>query len=413
MTTKIQKNLALYHLDLEKKYGAHDYHPLPVVFAKGEGVYLWYVNGKKYIDFLSSYSAVNQGHCHPKLVELIKDQVQTLTLTSRAFHNDKLGEYMEYATKLFGYDQLLPMNTGAEGVETSIKISRKWGYLKKKVDNDKAKIIVCDNNFHGRTTTVISFSSDAGSKDYFGPHTPGFIHIPHNDLNALEKILIEEKNIVSFLVEPIQGEAGVKVPDDNYIEGVRELCTKHNILMIADEIQTGLGRTGSLLACGDVRPDILILAKALSGGTYPISAVLCDKEIMEVIQPGQHGSTYGGNPFAASIAKKSLEIIIEEKLPENANKLGEIFRFKINKYIETSNLVKLVRGKGLLNAIVINTKPDSQTAWNICLKLRDNGLLAKPTQGNIIRFAPPLVMTEDQLNECIDIIISTLVEFES
>jgi len=413
MITKIQKDLALYHLDLEKKYGAHDYHPLPVVLAKGEGVYLWDVNGKKYFDFLSSYSAVNQGHCHPKLVELIKDQVQTLTLTSRAFHNDKLGEYMEYATKLFGYDQLLPMNTGAEGVETSIKISRKWGYLKKKVDNDKAKIIVCDNNFHGRTTTVISFSSDAGSKDYFGPHTPGFIHIPHNDLNALEKILIEEKNIVSFLVEPIQGEAGVNVPDDNYIEGVRELCTKHNILMIADEIQTGLGRTGSLLACGDVRPDILILAKALSGGTYPISAVLCDKEIMEVIQPGQHGSTYGGNPFAASIAKKSLEIIIEEKLPENANKLGKIFRFKINKYIETSNLVKLVRGKGLLNAIVINDKPDSQAAWNICLKLRDNGLLAKPTQGNIIRFAPPLVMTEDQLNECIDIIISTLVEFES
>jgi len=413
MITKIQKNLALYHLDLEKKYGAHDYHPLPVVLAKGEGVYLWDVNGKKYFDFLSSYSAVNQGHCHPKLVELIKDQVQTLTLTSRAFHNNKLGEYMEYATKLFGYDQLLPMNTGAEGVETSIKISRKWGYLKKKVDNDKAKIIVCDNNFHGRTTTVISFSSDAGSKDYFGPHTPGFIHIPHNDLNALEKILIEEKNIVSFLVEPIQGEAGVMVPDDNYIEGVRELCTKHNILMIADEIQTGLGRTGSLLACGDVRPDILILAKALSGGTYPISAVLCDKEIMEVIQPGQHGSTYGGNPFAASIAKKSLEIIIEEKLPENANKLGEIFRSKINKYIETSNIVKLVRGKGLLNAIVINTKPDSQTAWNICLKLRDNGLLAKPTQGNIIRFAPPLVITEDQLNECIDIIISTLVEFES
>jgi ornithine--oxo-acid transaminase len=413
MITKIQKNLSLYHLDLEKKYGAHDYHPLPVVLAKGKGVYLWDVNGKKYFDFLSSYSAVNQGHCHPKLVELIKDQVQTLTLTSRAFHNDKLGEYMEYATKLFGYDQLLPMNTGAEGVETSIKISRKWGYLKKKVDNDKAKIIVCDNNFHGRTTTVISFSSDAGSKDYFGPHTPGFIHIPHNDLNALEKILIEEKNIVSFLVEPIQGEAGVNVPDDNYIEGVRELCTKHNILMIADEIQTGLGRTGSLLACGDVRPDILILAKALSGGTYPISAVLCDKEIMEVIQPGQHGSTYGGNPFAASIAKKSLEIIIEEKLPENANKLGKIFRFKINKYIETSNLVKLVRGKGLLNAIVINDKPDSQTAWNICLKLRDNGLLAKPTQGNIIRFAPPLVMTEDQLNECIDIIISTLVEFES
>ena len=406
-------DLSTYHLDLEKRYGAHDYHPLPVVLAKGEGVYLWDVNGKKYYDFLSSYSAVNQGHCHPKLVELIKQQAETLTLTSRAFHNNKLGEYMEYTTKLFGYDQLLPMNTGAEGVETSIKISRKWGYVKKKVDEGQAKIIVCDNNFHGRTTTVISFSSDPGSKDYFGPHTPGFIHIPHNDLNALEKILSEEKNVVSFLVEPIQGEAGVNVPDDNYIEGVRELCTKYNILMIADEIQTGLGRAGSLLACGDVRPDILILAKALSGGTYPISAVLCDKEIMEVIQPGQHGSTYGGNPFAASIAKKSLEIIIEEKLPENAYKLGEIFRSKINKYIETSSIVKLVRGKGLLNAIVINDKPDSQTAWNICLKLRDNGLLAKPTQGNIIRFAPPLVMTEGQLNECVDIITSTLVEFES
>ena len=406
-------DLSTYHLDLEKKFGAHDYHPLPVVLAKGEGVYLWDVNGKKYYDFLSSYSAVNQGHCHPKLVELIKQQAETLTLTSRAFHNNKLGEYMEYATKLFGYDQLLPMNTGAEGVETSIKISRKWGYLKKKVDKDQAKIIVCNNNFHGRTTTVISFSSDPGSKDYFGPHTPGFIHIPHNDLNALEKTLSEEKNVVSFLVEPIQGEAGVNVPDDNYIQGVRELCTKYNILMIADEIQTGLGRTGSLLACGDVRPDILILAKALSGGTYPISAVLCDKEIMEVIQPGQHGSTYGGNPFAASIAKKSLEIIIEEKLSENAFKLGKIFRSKINKYIETSSIVKLVRGKGLLNAIVINDKPDSQTAWNICLKLRDNGLLAKPTQGNIIRFAPPLVMTEDQLNECLDIITSTLVEFES
>ena len=406
-------DLSDYHLELEKRYGAHDYHPLPVVLAKGEGVYLWDVNGKKYYDFLSSYSAVNQGHCHPKLVELIKKQAETLTLTSRAFHNNKLGEYMEYTTKLFGYDQLLPMNTGAEGVETSIKISRKWGYLKKKVDEDQAKIIVCDNNFHGRTTTVISFSSDPGSKDYFGPHTPGFIHIPHNDLNALEKILSEEKNVVSFLVEPIQGEAGVNVPDDNYIVGVRQLCTKYNILMIADEIQTGLGRTGSLLACGDVRPDILILAKALSGGTYPISAVLCDKEIMEVIQPGQHGSTYGGNPFAASIAKKSLEIIIEEKLPENAYKLGEIFRAKINEYIEKSSIVNLVRGKGLLNAIVINDDPESQTAWNICLKLRDNGLLAKPTQGNIIRFAPPLVMTEDQLNECVDIITSTLVEFES
>ena len=412
MSQEILNDLSHYHLDLEKKYGAHDYHPLPVVLARGEGVYLWDVNGKKYYDFLSSYSAVNQGHCHPKLVELIKEQAEILTLTSRAFHNNKLGEYMEYATKLFGYDQLLPMNTGAEGVETSIKISRKWGYLKKNVKDNQAKIIVCDNNFHGRTTTVISFSSHPGSKDYFGPHTPGFIHVPHNDLKALEKILIEEENVVSFLVEPIQGEAGVVVPDDGYIKGVRELCTEYNILMIADEIQTGLGRTGSLLACGDVRPDILILAKALSGGTYPISAVLCDSEIMEVIQPGQHGSTYGGNPFAAAIAKKSLEIIIEEKLPENAKRLGEIFRSKINDYIKTSNIVKLVRGKGLLNAIVIDDDPESQTAWNICLKLRDNGLLAKPTQGNIIRFAPPLVMTEDQLNDCIKIITSTLVDFE-
>ena len=412
MSQEILNDLSHYHLDLEKKYGAHDYHPLPVVLARGEGVYLWDVNGKKYYDFLSSYSAVNQGHCHPKLVELIKEQAEILTLTSRAFHNNKLGEYMEYATKLFGYDQLLPMNTGAEGVETSIKISRKWGYLKKNVKDNQAKIIVCDNNFHGRTTTVISFSSHPGSKDYFGPHTPGFIHVPHNDLKALEKILIEEENVVSFLVEPIQGEAGVVVPDDGYIKGVRELCTEYNILMIADEIQTGLGRTGSLLACGDVRPDILILAKALSGGTYPISAVLCDSEIMEVIQPGQHGSTYGGNPFAAAIAKKSLEIIIEEKLPENAKRLGEIFRSKINDYIKTSNIVKLVRGKGLLNAIVIDDNPESQTAWNICLKLRDNGLLAKPTQGNIIRFAPPLVMTEDQLNDCIKIITSTLVDFE-
>ena len=412
MAQEILNDLSGYHLDLEKKYGAHDYHPLPVVLARGEGVYLWDVNGKKYYDFLSSYSAVNQGHCHPKLVELIKEQAEILTLTSRAFHNNKLGEYMEYTTKLFGYDQLLPMNTGAEGVETSIKISRKWGYLKKNIKDNQAKIIVCDNNFHGRTTTVISFSSHPGSKDYFGPHTPGFIHVPHNDLKALEKILIEEENVVSFLVEPIQGEAGVVVPDDGYIKGVRELCTEYNILMIADEIQTGLGRTGSLLACGDVRPDILILAKALSGGTYPISAVLCDSEIMEVIQPGQHGSTYGGNPFAAAIAKKSLEIIIEEKLPENAKRLGEIFRSKINDYIKSSNIVKLVRGKGLLNAIVIDDNPESQTAWNICLKLRDNGLLAKPTQGNIIRFAPPLVMTEDQLNDCIKIITSTLVDFE-
>ncbi|MDG2476100.1 MAG: ornithine--oxo-acid transaminase [Flavobacteriaceae bacterium] len=426
MQTKTTKDLAQFHLDLEKKFGAHDYHPLPVVLEKGEGVFMWDVNGKKYYDFLSAYSAVNQGHCLPKLVNLIKDQAETLTLTSRAFHNNKLGEYMEYATNLFGFDQLLPMNTGAEGVETSIKLSRKWGYLKKNVEENNAKIVVCNNNFHGRTTTVISFSTDPGSKDFFGPHTPGFIHIPHGDVNSLEEEFKKDKNIVSFLVEPIQGEAGVNVPDSSYLKDVRALCTKYNVLMIADEIQTGLGRTGSLLAsCGNcdcnnsceqqssyVRPDILILAKALSGGTYPISAVLCDSEIMEVIQPGQHGSTFGGNPFAASIAKKALEIIIEENLSQNARNLGEIFRAKMNKFIETSSMVTSVRGKGLLNAIVINDSPESETAWNICLKLRDNGLLAKPTHGNVIRFAPPLVMTEDQLDDCIRIITSTINEFE-
>ena len=420
------ENLNDYHLNLEKKFGANDYHPLPVVLKKGKGVYLWDVNEKKYYDFLSAYSAVNQGHCHPKLINLIKDQAETLTLTSRAFHNNKLGEYMAYATKLFGFEQLLPMNTGAEGVETSIKLSRKWGYLKKNIEHNKAKIVVCNNNFHGRTTTVISFSTDSGSKDFFGPHTPGFIHIPHNDVGALEKEFIKDENIVAFLVEPIQGEAGVNVPDSDYLKKVRELCTKFNVLMIADEIQTGLGRTGSLLAsCGNcncnssceqqksyVRPDILILAKALSGGTYPISAVLCDSEIMEVIQPGQHGSTFGGNPFAATIAKKALEIIVDENLSQNARNLGQIFRYSISEYIKTSKIVSKIRGKGLLNAIVINDSPDSETAWNICLRLRDNGLLAKPTHGNIIRFAPPLVITKDQLLDCIKIIIFTLKEFE-
>ena len=420
------ENLNDYHLNLEKKFGANDYHPLPVVLKKGKGVYLWDVNEKKYYDFLSAYSAVNQGHCHPKLINLIKDQAETLTLTSRAFHNNKLGEYMAYATKLFGFEQLLPMNTGAEGVETSIKLSRKWGYLKKNIEHNKAKIVVCNNNFHGRTTTVISFSTDSGSKDFFGPHTPGFIHIPHNDIGALEKEFINDENIVAFLVEPIQGEAGVNVPDSDYLKKVRELCTKFNVLMIADEIQTGLGRTGSLLAsCGNcncnssceqqksyVRPDILILAKALSGGTYPISAVLCDSEIMEVIKPGQHGSTFGGNPFAATIAKKALEIIVDENLSQNARNLGQIFRYSISEYIKTSKIVSKIRGKGLLNAIVINDSPDSETAWNICLRLRDNGLLAKPTHGNIIRFAPPLVITKDQLLDCIKIIIFTLKEFE-
>ena len=422
-----QVNNSAYHLDLEKKYGAHDYNPLPVVLAKGEGVFLWDVEGKKYYDFLSAYSAVNQGHCHPRIVKSLIDQAETLTLTSRAFHNNRLGEYMEYATAYFGFESLLPMNTGAEGVETAIKITRKWGYTIKGVPEDQAQIIVCDNNFHGRTTTIISFSSDAGSKDYFGPHTGGFLHIPYNDLDALEAVLQINKNIVGFLVEPIQGEAGVYTPDENFIRGSRALCSQYNILLMADEIQTGIGRTGSLLAvCGNcsceghcerqedtyVRPDLLILGKALSGGTYPVSAVLCDTAIMDVIQPGQHGSTFGGNPLGVTVAHTALTVIQEEKLTQNARVLGENFRAAMNAYIEKSSIVSLVRGKGLLNAIVINDAPDSKTAWEICLRLRDNGLLAKPTHGNIIRFAPPLVMTEAQLEDCISIITKTLQEFE-
>ena len=417
-----------YHLDLEKEFGAHDYNPLPVVLKKGEGVYLWDVTGKKYFDFLSAYSAVNQGHCHPEIIKTLVDQSRNLTLTSRAFHNNKLGQYMEFATNYFGFERLLPMNTGAEGVETAIKISRKWGYTIKGVPEDQAQIIVCNNNFHGRTTTVISFSSDPGSKDFFGPHTPGFIHIPYNDLNALEQAIKSSKNVVGFLVEPIQGEAGVYVPDENFLSEAKKKCRENNVLFIADEIQTGIGRTGSLLAvCGNcscedkcerqtdtyTRPDLLILGKALSGGTYPVSAVLCDSNIMDVIQPGQHGSTFGGNPLGSAVAKKALEVITDEKLTQNARVLGYFFRKEINNYIKNSSIVKLVRGKGLLNAIVINDSPDSKTAWDICMKLRDNGLLAKPTHGNIIRFAPPLVMTKPQLIECISIITKTLQDFES
>ena len=417
-----------YHLELEKEFGAHDYNPLPVVLTKGQGVFLWDVEGKKYYDFLSAYSAVNQGHCHPEIIEALTNQAKELTLTSRAFHNDKLGEYMEFATKFFGFERLLPMNTGAEGVETAIKISRKWGHTIKGVPENQAQIIVCENNFHGRTTTVISFSSDPGSKDYFGPHTPGFLHVPYNDLEALELILKSNPNIVGFLVEPIQGEAGVYVPDENYLSEAKKLCQKNNVLLIADEIQTGIGRTGSLLAvCGNctcenncerqkstyTRPDLLILGKALSGGTYPVSAVLCDSKIMDVIQPGQHGSTFGGNPLGSVVAKKALEVVQNEKLTQRSRDLGNYFREEINNYIKQSSIVKLIRGKGLLNAIVINDEPDSKTAWNICIKLRDNGLLAKPTHGNIIRFAPPLVITKTQLNECITIIKKTLQDFES
>tara|TARA_X000000950_G_scaffold103066_1_gene130086 strand:+ start:4959 stop:6248 length:1290 start_codon:yes stop_codon:yes gene_type:complete len=423
-----ERTLQEYYLDLESKHGAHDYHPLPVVLAKGNGVYLWDVNGKRYYDFLSAYSAVNQGHCHPEIVGAMKEQAETLTLTSRAFHNNKLGEYMKYITDYFGFDKVLCMNTGAEGVETAIKIARKWGYEKKGVAENQAQIIVCNNNFHGRTSTIISFSTDPNSKGHFGPYASGFIHVPYDDLDALAKVLENNPNIVGFLVEPIQGEAGVYTPDEDFIRGAKALCKQNDVLLITDEIQTGIARTGSLLAvCGNctcqgdceqqestyVRPDMLILGKAISGGTYPVSAVLCDNEIMEVIKPGQHGSTFGGNPLAVTIAKKALEVVKNERLAQNARELGEIFRTEMNLYIAHSNIVKLVRGKGLLNAIVINDSPDSDTAWNICLKLRDNGLLAKPTHGNIIRFAPPLVMTEEQLQDCISIIINTLKSFEN
>ena len=422
-----QKSLQDYYLDLEAKHGAHDYHPLPVVLAKGKGVFLWDVEGKKYYDFLSAYSAVNQGHCHPEIVGAMKEQAETLTLTSRAFHNNKLGEYMKYITEYFGFEKVLCMNTGAEGVETAIKITRKWGYQKKGVPENQAQIIVCDNNFHGRTSTIISFSTDPNSKGNFGPYATGFIHVPYNDLEALEAVLETNLHVVGFLVEPIQGEAGVFTPAADFIKGAKALCKEYNVLLITDEIQTGIGRTGSLLAvCGNcscehaceqqadtyIRPDMLILGKAISGGTYPVSAVLCDAEVMDVIQPGQHGSTFGGNPLAVAIAKKALEVVLNEKLAQNARRLGVIFREEMNLYIAQSNIVELVRGKGLLNAIVINDSPESDTAWNICLKLRENGLLAKPTHGNIIRFAPPLVMSEEQLYDCIRIIVETLKTFE-
>ena len=424
METIINAN---HFIELEHRHGAHDYHPLPVVLERGEGIYLWDVEGKKYFDFLSAYSAVNQGHCHPRIVNALQKQAQVLTLTSRAFHNNKLGKYMEYVTKYFDFERLLPSNTGAEAVEASIKITRKWGYTVKNIPSNKAEIIVCSQNFHGRTSTIISFSSDSESKVNFGPHASGFITIPYNDLEALEAILETHPNIAGFLVEPIQGEAGVYTPDENFISKARSLCSEYNVLLIADEIQTGIGRTGSLLAvCGNcscagdcerqensyTRPDILILGKAISGGTYPVSAVLCDSSIMDVIQPGQHGSTFGGNPMACSVAMEALEVIRDEKLTQNARHLGELFRTAMQEYIETSTIVLKVRGKGLLNAIVINDTETSNTAWNICIQLKENGLLAKPTHGNIIRFAPPLVISEDQLYECVEIITKTLNAFE-
>lgn len=414
MNTLMDKQLSSKELmEMENQYGAHNYHPLPVVLAKGEGVYVWDVEGKKYYDFLSAYSAVNQGHCHPKIIGALTQQAQTLTLTSRAFYNDSLGLYEKYVTDFFGFDKVLPMNTGAEAVETALKLCRKWAYEKKGVPENEAKIIVCSNNFHGRTTTIISFSNDADARANFGPYTPGFIQVEYNNIEALIKLLREEKNVAGFLVEPIQGEAGVYVPTDGYLKQAKEVCEANNILFIADEVQTGIARTGKIIACDyeNVTPDILILGKALSGGVYPVSAVLANNEIMEVIKPGQHGSTFGGNPLAAKVAIAALEVVKEEKLAENAYRLGELFRMEMNKIIEKTDLVTAVRGKGLLNAILINDTEDSSTAWDICIKLRDNGLLAKPTHGNIIRFAPPLVMNEEQLMDCISIIEKTLLEF--
>lgn len=399
---------------LEDKHGAHNYHPLPVVLSKGEGVYVWDVEGKKYYDFLSAYSAVNQGHCHPRIVGAMVAQAQTLTLTSRAFYNDKLGVYEKYITNYFGFDKVLPMNTGAEAVETALKLCRKWAYEKKGINENEAQIIVCENNFHGRTTTIISFSNDENARKNFGPYTAGFIKIAYDDIEALEKAITSSPNVAGFLVEPIQGEAGVYVPSEGYLAKAKALCEKHNVLFIADEVQTGIARTGKLLAVHheNVQPDILILGKALSGGAYPVSAVLANDAIMNVIKPGQHGSTFGGNPVAAAVAIEALEVVKDEKLAENAERLGQIFRDEIGKYIETGNIATLVRGKGLLNAIVINDTEESDTAWNICMRLAENGLLAKPTHGNIIRFAPPLVMNEEQLKDCVSIIIATLKEFE-
>ena len=401
-------------IDLENKYGAHNYHPLPVVLNRGEGVYVWDVEGKKYYDFLSAYSAVNQGHCHPKIVGAMVNQAQTLTLTSRAFYNDVLGKYEKFACEFFGFDKLLPMNTGAEAVETALKLCRKWAYEVKGIEENEAEIVVCKNNFHGRTTTIISFSNDPVARKNFGPYTKGFIKIDYDDLDALETELKSNKNIAGFMAEPIQGEAGVYVPSEGYLSKAKALCEKYNVLFIADEVQTGIARTGKLLAVDheNVKPDVLILGKALSGGAYPVSAVLANDNIMNVIKPGNHGSTFGGNPVAAAVAIAALEVVRDENLAHNAETLGQLFRSELNKYIETTDLVKLVRGKGLLNAIVINDVEDSDTAWNICLALRDNGLLAKPTHGNIIRFAPPLVMTEDQLLDCVSIIIKTLKQFE-
>ena len=401
-------------MELENQYGAHNYHPLPVVLAKGEGVFVWDVEGKRYYDFLSAYSAVNQGHCHPRIINALVEQAQKLTLTSRAFYNDVLGKYEKYITDYFGYDKVLPMNTGVEGGETAIKLCRKWAYEVKGIPTNQAKIIFVTGNFWGRTLAAISSSTDPSSTKGFGPYMPGYEIIPYNDLEALKKAL-EDPNVAGFMVEPIQGEAGVVVPDAEYLPKAFEMCREKNVLFIADEVQTGIARTGKLICCEHhgFKPDILILGKALSGGVFPVSAVLARDEIMLTIKPGEHGSTFGGNPLACQVAMAALEVVKEEKLSENASNLGELFRNRIQtNLVGKSDLVNLVRGKGLLNAIVINDTEDSETAWNICLKLAENGLLAKPTHGNIIRFAPPLVMTEDQLMECCDIIEKTIMDFE-
>lgn len=412
---------------IEDKHGAHNYHPLPVVLAKGEGVNVWDVDNKHYFDFLSAYSAVNQGHCHPKIIGALNDQSQTLTLTSRAFYNDVLGEYETYVTKTFGFDKVLPMNTGAEAVETALKICRKWAYEVKKIPENQAVIIVCDGNFHGRTTTIVSFSNDPDATTNFGPYTPGFVKIPYDDTDALEEAL-QLPNVAGFLVEPIQGEAGVYTPSDDFMRKAKSLCNAQNVLFIADEVQTGIARTGSLLAvCGAcscekacerqkdtyARPDLLILGKALSGGVYPVSAVLADNAIMNVIKPGQHGSTFGGNPVAAKVAIAALEVVKDENLIQNARKLGNRFRKGMQEIIDACELISTVRGKGLLNAIIINDAPDSSTAWDLCVALKENGLLAKPTHGNIIRFAPPLVITEKELDACLAIIEKTVKEFKN
>ena len=401
-------------MEMEDTYGAHNYHPLPVVLSRGEGVHVWDVDGKRYYDFLSAYSAVNQGHCHPKIIQALTEQVQKLTLTSRAFYNDKLGVYEKYITEYFGFEKVLPMNTGAEAVETALKLCRKWAYQKKQIPENNAQIVVCAENFHGRTTTIVSFSVDPDAYSDYGPFTPGFIVIPYNDVEALEKTLVENQNIAGFLVEPIQGEAGAKVPDDGYLRKSYELCKKHNVLFIADEIQTGIARTGKLLACDyeEVKPDILILGKALSGGVYPVSAVLSGHEIMDVIRPGQHGSTFGGNPVAAAAAVAALEVVKDEKLAENALQLGRIFRNEMQELCNNSKIAQSVRGKGLMNALIINNENHENLAWDVCIRLAKNGLLAKPTHTNIIRFAPPLVITNVQLMECISIIKKTIQEFE-